>query len=153
MGSQATHLTIFPFSPPPAEVLWAATRPRRRALCLGFRYEIHAPPQQLNDEQEKNRKKKKKTVCQTSHELRRTHIYGDRARGGRRGDDEEEEEKNPPEKGEELCNVQKKREEKTSTSILCLHCVSWCSICQVLLKMSHQDFMVHLKDDWLCNKF
>lgn len=37
-------------SPPPAEVLWAPTRPRRRALCLGFSYEIHAPPQQLNDE-------------------------------------------------------------------------------------------------------
>lgn len=67
-------------------------------------------------------------------------------------EEEEEEEKTEGRRDKfhprrEKNSVMYKKKGKTSTSILCLHCLSWCSICQVLLKMSHKDFMVHLKDD------
>lgn len=66
----------------PAEVLWVATHPWRRALCLCLSYEIHATPQRLHIIL-----KKKQTVCQTAGvvELRWTHIDSICHRGQQRG--------------------------------------------------------------------
>ena len=82
--------------------------------------------------------------------LNKTHIHSICHRGQRRRGEEEEEE---DEEKKKLCLEKERkkkliwniRKKKMTTSILCLHRVFWCSICQVLLKRHMQIWWCTLK--------
>lgn len=130
----------------PAEVLWVPTHPWRRALCLSLSYEIHATPQRLI-----------RIVCQTNKQTNDELRWIKLTSTASATEDKDDEEKKKKKKKN---SAWRKKEKKNSSEILKKNDNKYSlSSPRVLVQhlssfteTSQADFMVHLKDDWLCNK-